>query len=233
MYRTIFFFTNSCEPELAHRLQTSKMRGNSTSFDSCQHDDINIVTVSVARRRWTAPLKPRRSYVKHFTTFYALLKHVSPKGDYFTPKGHFFAPWGHYFAHRCENRPFSLSVNGAQTRVLHACVKKKKIPSNIENLVIEAIKQYQKVGVCWQNIFSGRVGSGNSNFFRSSTRKFRVSESVRVLEYFRVPECLRLLEPRRVLERLRIFERLRGWGSKFGTTKCRTIYISKFQNCEY
>ena len=49
--RTIFFFTNSCEPELAHRLQTSKMRRNSTSLDSCQHDDINIVTVSVARRR--------------------------------------------------------------------------------------------------------------------------------------------------------------------------------------
>ena len=95
MYRTIFFFTNSCEPELAHRLQTSKMRRNSTSLDSCQHDDINIVTVttvSVARRRWTAPLKPRRPCVKHFTTFYAPLKQVSPKGDYFIPKGHFFAP---------------------------------------------------------------------------------------------------------------------------------------------
>ena len=26
--------------------------------------------------------------------------------------------------HLCEKRPFSLSVNGAQTRVLHACVKK-------------------------------------------------------------------------------------------------------------
>ena len=24
-----------------------------------------------------------------------------------------------------------------------------------------------------------------------------------------------------------------GWGSKFGTTKCRTTDISKFQNCEY
>ena len=58
MYRTIFFFTNSC--------------------------NVNIVTFSVARRRWTAPLKPRRPCVKHFTTFYALLKHVSPKGDYFT-----------------------------------------------------------------------------------------------------------------------------------------------------
>ena len=45
------FFTNSCEPELAHRLQTSRMRRNSTSLNSCQHDDINIVTVSVARRR--------------------------------------------------------------------------------------------------------------------------------------------------------------------------------------
>ena len=30
---------------------------------------------------------------------------------------------GHYFSHSCEKRPFSLSVNGAQTRVLHACVK--------------------------------------------------------------------------------------------------------------
>ena len=27
--------------------------------------------------------------------------------------------------------------------------------------------------------------------------------------------------------------RIPGWGSKFGTTKFRTIYISKFQNCEY
>ena len=92
MYRIIFFFTNSCEPELAHRLQTSKMRRNSNSLDSCQHDDINIVTVNVARRRWTAPLKPRRPCVKLFTTFYALLKHVSPEGDYFTPKGHFLPP---------------------------------------------------------------------------------------------------------------------------------------------
>ena len=92
-----------------------------------EHDDINIVTVSVARRRWTAPLKPRRPRFKHFTTFFALLTHVSPKGDYFTPKGHFFARQGHYFANWCEKRPFSLSVNGAQTRVLHACVKKKKL----------------------------------------------------------------------------------------------------------
>ena len=92
MYGTIFFVTNSCEPELAHRLQTSKMRRNSSSFASCQHDDINIVTVSVARRRWTAPLKPRRPCVKNFTAFYALLKHVSPKGDYFTPEGFFLRP---------------------------------------------------------------------------------------------------------------------------------------------
>ena len=120
MYRTIFFITNAYEPELAHRLQTSKMRRrNSTSLDSCQHNDINIVTVSVARRRPTAPLKPRIPCVKQFTAFYALLKHVSPKGDYFTPKGHYFAHW-------CERRPFSLSVNGAQPRVLHACVKKNK-----------------------------------------------------------------------------------------------------------
>ena len=72
MYRTIFFFTNSCEPELAHRLQTSKMRRNSTLLASWQHDDINIVTVNVARRRWTAPLKPRRrvsSILRHFTLY--------------------------------------------------------------------------------------------------------------------------------------------------------------------
>ena len=56
------------------------MRRNSTSIESCQHDDINIVTVSVVRRRWTAPLKLRRPCVKHFTTFYTLLKHVSCKG---------------------------------------------------------------------------------------------------------------------------------------------------------
>ena len=86
------FLTNSCEPELAHRLQTSKMRCNSTSLDSCQYGDIIIVTVSVARRRWTAPLKPRRPCVNHFTTFHALLKQVSPKSDYFTPKGHFLRP---------------------------------------------------------------------------------------------------------------------------------------------
>ena len=50
------------KPELVHRLQASKMRRNSTSLNSCQYDDIreqiylfsddiNIVNVSVARRR--------------------------------------------------------------------------------------------------------------------------------------------------------------------------------------
>ena len=53
-------------PEFSHRLQTSKMRRDSTSLNSLQHDDINIVTVSVARWRWTAPLKPRRPCVKNF-----------------------------------------------------------------------------------------------------------------------------------------------------------------------
>ena len=100
-----------------YRHARAKMRRNSTSLDSCQHDDIKIVTVSVARRRWTAPSNPRRPCLKHFITFYALLKHVSSKGDYFAPKGHYFAHW-------CEKRSFALSVNGAQTRVLHACVKK-------------------------------------------------------------------------------------------------------------
>ena len=38
------------KPDLAHRLQTSKMRRNSTSLSTCQHD-INIVTLCDARRR--------------------------------------------------------------------------------------------------------------------------------------------------------------------------------------
>ena len=76
------FLYKLMRPELAHRLQTSKMRRNSTSFNSCQYDNINIVTVSVARRRRIAPFKPRRPCVKHFTTFYAVIKHVSPKSDY-------------------------------------------------------------------------------------------------------------------------------------------------------
>ena len=153
MYRTIFFFTNSCEPELAHRLQTSKMRRNSTSLDRCQHDDINIVTVSVARRRWTAPLKPQRPCIKHFTTFYALLKHVSPKGDYFTPKGHYFAHW-------CEKRPFSLSVNDAQIRVLHACVKKKTFYIiKLLSLPIESISLPNK----YLNIFLRTLAFHNAN----------------------------------------------------------------------
>ena len=154
MYRTIFCFTNSCGPELAHRLQTSKMRRNSTSLDSCQHDAINIVTVSVARRRWTAPLKPRRPCVKNCTTFYALLKHVSPKGDYFTPKGYFFAPWGHYYAHWCEKRPFSLSVNGAQMRVLHACVKKKNFGNKIVRKKFEKKNLKRKF---WEENFQKKV----------------------------------------------------------------------------
>ena len=52
---------------------------------------------------------------------YALVK-------YFAPKAHYFAPWDHYFAHWCAKRPFSLCGNGAQTRFLHACVKKKAFP---------------------------------------------------------------------------------------------------------
>ena len=52
------FLQMHAKPALAHRLQTLKMHRNSTSLNSCQHDDINIVTVSVARRRWTARSKP-------------------------------------------------------------------------------------------------------------------------------------------------------------------------------
>ena len=55
-----FSLQMDAKPELAHCLQTSKMRRNSTSLNSCQHDDIKIVTVFVARRSWTAPLKPRK-----------------------------------------------------------------------------------------------------------------------------------------------------------------------------
>ena len=95
MYRTIFFFTNSCEPELAHRLQKSKMHRNSTPLDSCQHDDINIVTVSVARRRWTAPLKPRRPCA--FQAFYHILRSIktrSTQGRLFYTQGLFFCALG-------------------------------------------------------------------------------------------------------------------------------------------
>ena len=59
---------------MVHCLHTSEMRRNSTSLDSCQHDDTDIVTVSLARRRWTAWLKPRSACVKHFTTFSCLGK---------------------------------------------------------------------------------------------------------------------------------------------------------------
>ena len=93
-------FTSSCEPELAHRLQTSKMRRNSTSLDSCQHVDINIVTVSVARRRWTASLKSRRPCVKHFTTFYALVgssKTRFTQGRLFYTQGPLFCALGPLF----------------------------------------------------------------------------------------------------------------------------------------
>ena len=107
MYRTIFFFTISCEPELAYRLQTSKMRRNSTSLGRYQHDDINIVTVSVVRRGWTASLNPRRPCVEHFTTFYALLKHVSPKGDYFTPFSRSVEEAIFAVCKRCANEGFA------------------------------------------------------------------------------------------------------------------------------
>ena len=62
-------------------------RRNSTSLDSCQHDDISIV--SVVWRRWTAPLKPRRPCVKHFTTFYTLLKRFI-QGPFFSALGPLF-----------------------------------------------------------------------------------------------------------------------------------------------
>ena len=54
-----FSLQTHVKPELAHRLQTSKMRRNSTSLNTCQHD-VNIVTVWVTRWRYKAPLKSRR-----------------------------------------------------------------------------------------------------------------------------------------------------------------------------
>ena len=133
MYRTIFFFTNSCEPELAHRLQTPKMRRNSTSLDSCQHDDINIATVNVARRRWTAPLKPRKPCVKHFTTFYALLKHVSPKGDYFTPKDYFFCALGPLFCALVREEAIFAACKRCANEGFACMCKEKNIKSNMES----------------------------------------------------------------------------------------------------
>ena len=89
--------------ELAKRLQASKMRHNSTSLNTCQHD-VNIVIVCVARH---IIVKTMETVCR---AFYALVKHLTPEG--------------HYFAHWCGKRPFSLSANGVQTRVLHACIKK-------------------------------------------------------------------------------------------------------------
>ena len=66
-----------------------------TSLNSCQHDDINIGTVSVARRRWSAPLKPRRPCVKHFITFYALVRLT--QGPLFYTQGPLFCALGPLF----------------------------------------------------------------------------------------------------------------------------------------
>ena len=51
--------------ELAYRLQTSKMRRNSTSLNTCQHD-VNIVIVCVAKQRCTASFKTRKPCLEHF-----------------------------------------------------------------------------------------------------------------------------------------------------------------------
>ena len=125
---------------MAHRLQTSKMRRNSNSLDSCQYDNINIVTVSVARRRWTAPLKSRRPCVKHFTTFYALLKHVSPKGDYFTPKGHFLRPRAIILRTGARRDRFAVYKRCANQGF--ACMCK-------ENEITEPTHRYEKVPQSW------------------------------------------------------------------------------------
>ena len=51
VYRDIFFEMHA-KLELAHHLQTSKMRLNLTSLNTCQHDG-NIVTVCIVWRRCT------------------------------------------------------------------------------------------------------------------------------------------------------------------------------------
>ena len=77
MYRTIFFFTIACETRVGSPYTgILKMRRNLTSLNSCNttsenrylhlfSDDVNIVTVCVARRRCKAPLEPRKPYVNH------------------------------------------------------------------------------------------------------------------------------------------------------------------------
>ena len=82
MYRTIFFFTNSCEPELAHRLQTSRMRRNSTSLDSL--DDV---------KRLPPDLLQIRSVSKTVNNFFHHCLHLQPK------KSTTF--YGHHLRCRC------------------------------------------------------------------------------------------------------------------------------------
>ena len=68
-----------------------------------------IATICVATRRCTLYSNDKATETV-FIAFYAMVKHFTAKG--------------HYFAHWRAKRSFSLSVNGAETRVLHACVKK-------------------------------------------------------------------------------------------------------------
>ena len=117
---TSFFFTNSCEPELAHRLQTSKMRRNSTSLDSCQHDDVNMVTVGVARWYWTSSLKSQTTCVKNLRsskTLYAQWRLFYTQGPLFCSLGPFFCALAR------EEAIFAVCKRCAN-EVLHATVKK-------------------------------------------------------------------------------------------------------------
>ena len=62
-----------------------------------------------------------RQNLGHFDTKKIKVKETVCKAFY--SQGKRFTPKGHYFAHRCGKRPFSLSVNGARTRILHTCVE--------------------------------------------------------------------------------------------------------------
>ena len=62
------------KPELAHRLQTSKMRRNSTSLNTCQHD-VNVKATETVCLLIFAVCK----------AFFAVVKHFAPKCHYFAP----------------------------------------------------------------------------------------------------------------------------------------------------
>ena len=66
-------------------------------YTSSQHDDINIVSVSVARRRWTAPLKLRKTVFQAFYHILRIIKTRCTQGRLFYPQGPFFCALGPLF----------------------------------------------------------------------------------------------------------------------------------------